>query len=176
MGPLRKRTFQNKGFREEPLLATRMQEYRTHLEIGGVIIHGEKIIVGVHGGGLALVTALPEVIVRGCQRNNKTFKRGDVTVVIDVLTAVREEIATEAQISNSTVDYVRTTKLRNRTVLLSDIILPVIVEGVTRSNLFPCDVLDPSQRSNGLDIYRIRRCDVEMISEREREFFSSITD
>jgi hypothetical protein len=31
MGPLRKRTFQNKDFREEPTLATRIDEYRTYL-------------------------------------------------------------------------------------------------------------------------------------------------
>lgn len=176
MGPLRQRTFQNKGFRDEPELASRITDYRNHLHREGVIIHGEKIVVGLRGGGLALVTVLPEVIERACQRNGKKFKRGDVTVVVDVLKEVREEPMMESLIPSGYMDYVRSSKQLQRTMLLSDIILPAIVEGVARSDLLHCDILDPSDRRNGLDVYRMSKNDVEMISEREKELFSSITD
>ena len=176
MGPLRERTFQNKGFREEPTLATRIDEYNTYLQKEGVIIASEKIIVGVRGGGLALVTALPEVIERSCQRMGKKFKRGDVTVVVDVLKLAIQEIGAEVHQSNGTIDYVRDRKHLQRTLLLSNIVLPVIVEGVSRSALLNCDLLDPSQRRNGLDVYRMKVSDVEMISERERELFFLTTD
>lgn len=176
MGPVRKRTFQNKGFREEPTLAMRIEEYHTHLQKEGVIIASEKVIVGVRGGGLALVTALPEVIERNCQRMGKKFKRGDVTFVLDVLKLVIQEIGAEVHQFNGTIDYVRDGKQKQRTLLLSNIVLPVVVEGVSRSTLFNCDLLHPSQRRNGLDVYRMKVSDLEMISERERELFSLTTD
>jgi hypothetical protein len=122
------------------------------------------------------VAALPEVIERSCQLMGKKFKRGDVTVVVDVLKIVIEEVGAEVHQSNGTIDYVRDGKHLQRTLLLSNIVLPVIVEGVSRSTLFHCDLLDPSQRRNGLDIYRMEVSDVEMISERERELFSLTTD
>ena len=176
MGPLRKRTFQNKGFRDEPELASRVEEYRNHLHREGVVIQGEKIVVGVRGGGLALVTVLPEVIERGCQRNGKKFKRGDVTVVVDVLKEVVEDSTRENRIPLEYADYVRNSKQTQRTILLSDIVLPAIVEGIARSDLFRCNVLDPSERRQGLDVYRMFRSDIEMINEGEKELFSSFTD
>ena len=54
-------------------------------------------------------------------------------------------------------------------MLLSDIILPAIVEGVNRSNLLRCDILDPRERIQGLDVYRMIMKDIEMIHEREKE-------
>ena len=73
MGPLRKQTFQNKAFRDEPDLASRRVPRPSTQR--RVIIQGENVVVGVRGGGLALVTVLPEVIERGCQRNGEKFKR-----------------------------------------------------------------------------------------------------
>ena len=61
-------------------------------------------------------------------------------------------------------------------MLLSDIILPAIVEGITRSDLLRCNDLDPSERIQGLDAYRMIMKDIEMIHEREKELFSSIVD
>ena len=52
MGPLRKQTFQNKGFRKEPAIESRVEEYRVHLSAGGTIVHGERVIVGLQGGKL----------------------------------------------------------------------------------------------------------------------------
>ena len=122
------------------------------------------------------MTALPEVIERSCQWMGKKFKRGDVTVVVDLLKIVIEEIGAEVHRSNGTIDYVRDIKHLQRTLLRSNIVLPVIVVGVSRSTLFNCDLLDPSQHRHGLDIYRMKVSDVEMISERERELFSLTTD
>ena len=100
----------------------------------------------------------------------------DVTVVVDVLKLAIQEIGAEVHQSNGTIDYVRDRKHLQRTLLLSNIVLPVIVEGVSRSALLNCDLLDPSQRRNGLDVYRMKVSDVEMISERERELFFLTTD
>jgi hypothetical protein len=66
-------------------------------------------------------------------------------------------------------DYVRNSKQTQRTILLSDIVLPPIVEVIARSDLFHCNVLDPSERRQGLDVYRMIRSDIEIINEREKE-------
>jgi hypothetical protein len=62
MGPLRSRTTKNSGLRSEPVLETRVKEYSDFLSREGIIQNGEIFIVGVKGGGLALITSLPEVL------------------------------------------------------------------------------------------------------------------
>ena len=68
MGDLRLRTVLNTGLRIEPPLDTRIAEYRKFLSEGGMIISSVKIIVGIKGRGLAMVTALPEVLDKKCPR------------------------------------------------------------------------------------------------------------
>ena len=137
MGPLRKQTFQNKGFRKEPAIEGRVEEYRVHLSAGGTIVHGERVIVGLQGGKVAMVTVIPEVIDKKCQRSIKSFIRGDVVIMVDVLEKVPFEITEDG--SNTTVqdtqDFIRNNALRSRPILLSDVILPTLREGVCRSDL-----------------------------------------
>jgi hypothetical protein len=68
MGTLRLRTILNTGLRKEPAIGTRVTEYKDFLNIGGIISDIERIVVGVKGGGLALVTTLPELLDKKCQR------------------------------------------------------------------------------------------------------------
>jgi hypothetical protein len=91
MGPLQRRVIINKGVRPEPVLEVRVEEYRVHLQREGAIEQGEMIVIGLHGNALAIVTAIPEVLERACQRSRKTFKRGDVTLMVDILERVLVE-------------------------------------------------------------------------------------
>ena len=68
MGHLRLRTIVNTGIRKEPATDSRVTEYKDFLNTGGVLIGRERIIVDVKGGGLALLTSLPEVLDKKCQR------------------------------------------------------------------------------------------------------------
>ena len=108
MGSLRKQTFQ-KGFRKEPAVESRVEEYRVHLSKGGTIIHGERVIVGLQGGKVAMVTVIPEVIEKKCQRSAKSFIRGNVVIMVGVLDKVPFEIGEDISntTSQSTQDYIR---------------------------------------------------------------------
>jgi hypothetical protein len=143
----RKQIFYNKGFRQEPPIEKRVEEYRVHLSAGGTIIHGERIIVGLQGGNTGMVTVIPEVIEKKCQRNAKSFVRGNVVIMVDVLEKARFEISEDASsmTSLSTQDYIRSNDrlLRSRPILLGDVILPTLRHGVGRSDLIKCNILDP---------------------------------
>ena len=177
MGPLRKQTFQNKGFRKEPAVESRVEEYRDHLSKGGTIIHGERVIVGLQGGKVAMVTVIPEVIEKKCQRSTKPFIRGNVVIMVDVLEKVPFEIGEDSSntTSQSTQDYIRNNSLRSRPILLSDVILPTLRQGVSRSDLIKCDVLEPTARIRDLDVYRLQLQDIELLREREIEIFPCVT-
>ena len=157
-------------------LEVRVEEYRLHLQREGVIVQGEMIVVGVHGNALAIVTAIPEVLEKACQRNRKTFKRGDVAVMVDYLE--RAPVEGNAMIieAEGTVDFIRNKKLSNKTILLSSVILPVLVEGQSRNRTVNCEVLDLSQRLNGLDVIRLHVNDLDILRERENELFPSHLD
>jgi hypothetical protein len=89
MGPLR--PTKNSGLRSEPILETRVKEYSDFLSREGIIQNGERIIVGVKGGGLALITSLPEVLEKKCTRMNTSYKIGDTVVLVDMLLRVMQE-------------------------------------------------------------------------------------
>ena len=176
MGPLHRRTTLNKGVRPEPVLEVRVEEYRLHLQREGVIVQGEMIVVGVNGNALAIVTAIPEVLVRACQRKGKTFKRGDVAVMVDFLERAPVDANAVNIEADGTVDFIRNRRLFNKTILLSSVILPVLVEGQSRNRIVNCQVLGPSQRLNGLDVIRLHVNDIEILRERESELFPSYID
>lgn len=176
MGPLQRRVIQNKGIRPEPILEVRVEEYRLHLQREGVIVQGELIVVGVRGEALAIITAIPEVIDRACQRKGKTFKRGDVAVMVDFLECVPLEGSAMNVEANGRVDFIRNRKMSNKTILLSSVILPVLVEGQSRSQIINCQVLDLSERLNGLDVIRLHVNDIDILRERENELFPSYLD
>jgi hypothetical protein len=77
MGPLRPKTTKNCGLRSEPVLETRVREYSDFINRGGIIQNGERTVVGLKGGELALITSLPEVLEKKCTRMNVGYKIGD---------------------------------------------------------------------------------------------------
>jgi hypothetical protein len=176
MGPLQRRVIINKGVRPEPVLEVRVEEYRVHLQREGAIEQGEMIVIGLHGNALAIVTAIPEVLERACQRSRKTFKRGDVTLMVDILERVLVEGNAMDVEAGGTVDFIRNRKLSNKTVLLSSVILPILVEGQSRNRTVNCLVLDPSKRLDGRDVIRLQVNDIEILRERENELFPSYID
>jgi hypothetical protein len=99
---------------------------------------------------------------------------GDVIVMVHLLTKVPVDTPS-IQMQVGTVDYVRNNagRMLHRTMLLSNIILPPIVAGKTRSNLVPVSILGIDQRYNGMDIYSLQLNDIEIIRERENEIFNS---
>jgi hypothetical protein len=175
-GPLQRRVIINKGVRPEPVLEVRVEEYRVHLQREGAIEQGEMIVIGLHGNALAIVTAIPEVLERACQRSRKTFKRGDVTLMVDILERVLVEGNAMDVEAGGTVDFIRNRKLSNKTVLLSSVILPILVEGQSRNRTVNCLVLDPSKRLDGRDVIRLQVNDIEILRERENELFPSYID
>lgn len=176
MGPLLQRTVVNTGIREEPPLALRVAEYKAFLSAGGIIVNSDKVIVGVRGGGLALVTVLPEVLDKKCQRNTVKFNRGDVTVVVQMLKKINDIENTPSSRPVGTADYVRdiSGKQTIRTILLSNIVLPAIRADMNRNSIIACTLLGPSERRDGLDVHRLQKSEIEMLSERESELFNSL--
>lgn len=174
MGPLHKRIIRNKGLRAEPLLESRVEEYRKFLSREGLVVNGERIIVGVRGKGIALITSLPEVLEKKCQRMGVHFKLGDVIVMIDMLKKAEREDSVLNQTPDGYTDYQRNNRgnVMQRTILLSKIVLPALVDGGNRQDMIQSELLGPLQRINGLDVYRLKSIDVEMINERENDMFA----
>ena len=174
MGDLRLKIVLNTGLRIEPPLDARIAEYKKFLSMGGTIVSGVKIIVGIKGRGLAMVTALPEVLEKKCQRMGVKYKRGDVTVVVDMLKNVTDTGSGQSIRPEGTADYIRNNsgKLLQRTVLLSNIVLPVICSNMDRESIVPSEVLSHSERVEGLDVFRVFTSDIEKLCDRENELFN----
>ena len=105
------------------------------------------------------------------------MKRGDVIILVDMLLEVTSSNNDNNELISKPegyVDYVRnnTGKMFQRTILLSNIILPPMVEGVCRDRHIPCEVLDSSQRFQGLDIYRTPKNYIDKLREIESDIFS----
>jgi hypothetical protein len=177
MGPLRHRVMKNTGIRSEPILETRVQEYTEFISRDGIIGNSERVIVGVRGGGLAIIVSLPEVLEKKCTRQNTSYKIGDVIVIVDLLTRVMNEMNVLHPRPIGTADFIWSNKgkMLSRTILVSNIILPTNLVGLSRDNLLTYDLLGLHQRVFGLDVMRLQLSEIELIRERESEIFS-ITD
>ena len=173
MGILRLRTIRNIGLRSEPTLEVRVEQYSKFFHREGIIDGNERIIVGVRGGGIAIVTALPESLSKQCQRMGVKYKLGDAIIIVDMLVKINHAIGAVNTTPPDSVDYIRNNagKLLQRTILLSSVVLPEIVDGMSRS-IISCNLLPPGDRVNGLDVHRMLLKDVEMLREREIEIFS----
>ena len=103
-----------------------------------------------------------------------SYKMGYVIIVIDILTKVLTDTAVDGQRPTVTVAFVRSSvdKLLYRTVLMSNIILPKIVEGHTSCNLIPLTLREGDLRINGMNIYRLQYVDLGVLRERESELFA----
>ena len=128
----------------------------------------------MRGGDLAFITTLPEVLDKNCVRMGISYKMGYVIIVIDILTKVLTDTAVDGQRPTVTVAFVRSSvdKLLYRTVLMSNIILPEIVEGHTSCNLIPLTLREGDLRINGMNIYRLQYVDLGVLRERESELFA----
>lgn len=176
MGPLRPRVIKNLGLRSEPLLETRVKEYTEFLNRGGVIENGEKVISCVRGGGVAIVISLPEVLDKKCTRMGIPFKRGDVTVIVDMLTKLANEIDIATPKPAGSVEYIRNNsgKMLSRTILLSDLILPCDLQNISRNQLLTHEMLGQDRRVNGMNVFRLQSSEIELLRERESEIFCSL--
>lgn len=177
MGPLHLRIIKNKGLRIESPLECRIEEYKNFLNREGIIIDGERIIAGARGKEIALITLRPETLQKKCRRAGVQFKLDDVIVVIDMLKKVEGEINEQNRTPEGYTDYQRNNKgnFMQRTILLSKIILPALIEGGNRGDMIQSDLLGPLERINGLDVFRLKTKDVEMLCERENDLFP-VTD
>ena len=158
------------GLRSEPILETRVREYSEFISRDGNIQNGERVIVGVRGGGLALITSLPEVFEKKCTRMGVGYKMGDTVVLVDMLLRVNNDINLRPV---GTADYIKnnTGKMMGRTMLLSNLILPAPLEGKSRGMLLTHEVLGQEQRVQGLDAIRLQINELDLLRERECEIF-----
>ena len=87
------------------------------------------------------------------------YKRGDVTVVVDMLKNICDTESAQSTRPAGTADYIRNNggKLLQRTVLLSDIVFPLISSNVNRETIIPSVVLSHSERVEGLDVLYINK-------------------
>lgn len=74
------------------------------------------------------------------------------------------------------IDYIRSNagKMLHRTILLSNILLPPVLENTSRNQHIPCEILGPLNRFDGLDTHRIKRVDIQMLRELESDVFEDL--
>ena len=173
MGPLRPRTIKNTGVRNEPVHEARIRDYTEFLNEDGVIQSTERIIVYIRGGGVAMITSLPETLKKKCTRMGISYKMGDVTIIVDMLIKVANADAAEIHSQMGSVDFVKnnTGKMLHRTLLISDLVLPADLRSASRDKLISSELLGLEQRVHGMDVYRLQLCDIGLLRERETEIF-----
>lgn len=173
MGPLNIRTLRIKGLKVESPQDVRVEEYKEFLLSEGHLVDGEHVLVGVRGKGIAFLTSLPETHTKKSKRIGVQFKMGDVSVIIDMLRKVEVENELWSLTPDGYTDYqkdVRGNALQ-RTLHLSKIVLPPLLDGSTRKNLLSCTVLDPSQYIEGREVYRLKTKEVEALNDCENDLF-----
>lgn len=172
MGSLRPKIIKNMGKRGEPILESRIKEYREYLCKDGPIEAGELVIVGIKGGGLALITSLPEVLEKKCTRMGVGYKLGDFIVIVDMLTKAN---TTEGIDSIEYADFISNNKgkMLQRTTLLSNVILQAPLKDESRNELLTHKMLGPEHRENGLNALRLHVSEVNLLREVESEIFNA---
>ena len=98
------------------------------------------------------------------------YKRGDVTIVVDMLTDITVTNSGQWIWPAGTADYIGSGELLQRTVLLSNIVLPVISSYMDRESIVPCEVLSHSERVEGLDVFRLLINDIEKLFKEKRYY------
>ena len=178
MGPLRPKMMRNLGLRDKPLIETRIGDYSEFLNKEGALQSREVIITCIRSGGIALITALPEKLSRKCKRQGINYKLGDVIVVGDMLTKMSDEESVEIIEIVGTSKYVKNSsnKMLQRTILVSDLILPADLHDISRSQLLRCESSTVLKAGVLIHVYRLQSSDVETLRELEREMFCSVID
>ena len=155
MGPLRPRTIKKMGLRDGPLLETRIKYYSDFLHKKGPLQCTETIITCIKGGGVALITSLPEKLIKKCKREGINYKQGDVNVTVGMLAKAPEEISSTSLIVAGTIEYIKNAsiKMRRRTILVSDLILPTDLQEIGWTQLLPCESRQIQQGATRIYVY-----------------------
>ena len=171
MGPFVLKTFQaHQVPRKDPPLEIRIAEYtaflrRTALGDNVPLVDGDRVLVGLQGGGLALVTSLPEVLDKARQRQGIKYKRGDVLVIIDLLREVKPPVGYDSQDHCYFVKD-NTGKRLQQTVHVGTLVLPPDLTNISRSATIPFTVLQAEvDQFEGLDVLRIGSAGLEILKE-----------
>ena len=105
---------------------------------------------------------------------NIAYKLGDVTIIVDILEKLTSELDVNNPKPEGTVEFIKnvTGKLLQRTILLSDVVLPSDLDSIVANQVIAYETLGPERRFNGLNVFRLQQCDLESIRERESDIFS----
>lgn len=173
MGPLHIRSLRIKGLKIEASHDVRVEEYKSFLLREGNLVDGENVLVGVRGKEIAILTSLPETHLKKSRRMGVQFKMGDVSVIIDMLRKVEVENDLWSLTPDGYTDYQKDINgnALQRTMHLSKIVLPPLLEGSNRTNVLCCTVLEPCYSIEGRDVYRLKTKEIEALSECENDIF-----
>jgi hypothetical protein len=177
MGKLIMMNIRNLGIKPMPTLEAKMEEYMKFLNREATIMEGENIVVGIKGGGYGILVRLPEILPKACKRQKEKYKRNDVIVQVDLLLEIKALHNDQNQLidtPNECIDYVRNLRMLKRVILLSSIILPPIIDGLSRNQHIKCQILDQSNRYDSLDIHRIHRNDIDLLHDVETNVFEEL--
>jgi hypothetical protein len=72
---------------------------------------------------------------------------------------------------NDCIDYVRNLRMLKIVILLSSIILPPMIDGLSRNQHIICEILD---RYDSLDVHRIHRNDIDLLHDVEINVFEEL--
>ena len=169
MGPLRPRTIKILGLRDGPHIETRTKRYTDFLLKDGPIQCTEVVITFIKGGGVALITSLPKKLSKKCKRQGISYKLGDVIITVDMLTKAPENISSTTLTIAGTIEYVKSAsiKIRRRTILVSDLILPADLQESSRSQLLPCESRLFQQGASSIDVYCLQLNDIAALREED---------
>jgi hypothetical protein len=143
----------------------RVKEYSDFISRDGIIQNGERIIVGVKGGELALTTSFSEVLDKKCTRLNTSYKIVDTVVLVDMLLRVMHDVTARPV---GTADYIRnnTGRMLGRTMSLNNLILLTPLEGKSRGMLLTHEVLGQELRVQGLDMIRLQISEIDLLRKK----------
>ena len=173
MRPLRPKTMRNLGLWGKPLVETRIGDYIEFLNREGALQSEEVIITCIRSRGIVLITSLPEKLSRKCIRQGVNYKLGDVVVTGDMLIKMSDEESVNDTVSVGTTKYVKSSsnKMLQRTILVSDLILPADLHDITRSQLLWCEPVKVQKAGWLIDTHTLKLSGIETC-----EMFCSIAD
>ena len=160
------------------LVETRVGDYIEFLNKEGALQSEEVIITCIRSGGIALITSLPEKLSRKCTCQGINYKLGDVVVIGDMFTKMSDENSVNDTAFVGTTKYVKNSsnKMLQRTILVSDLILPADLRDITRSQLLRCEPVKVQKAGKLIDTYTLKLSELETLRELESEMFCSIAD
>lgn len=110
---------------------------------------------------------------RKCIRQGVNYKLGDFVVTGNMLTNMSDEEIINDTVSVGTTKYVKNSsnKMLQRTILVSDLILPADLHDITRSQLLRCEPVEVQRAGKLIDTYTLKLSDLETLRELELKCF-----